>query len=206
MSNINQCILISAAVKVFGVLDQHTAFLGEKWRAQAFQNGPPARPNLVATGGRSHRLARDWPALVVLGLTRLLLLSRFPSTHDLVHDWYNHADDVALLPIGALLARQPGVWREMEAKRFTALGLALACRAAVTVYVALPDRVLAGKTGAWRVGLRTIQCVVYALCQWSATASFGIFDLVRRVPVLRACFGIASPPRTKLQQLRLVAS
>jgi hypothetical protein len=65
--------------------------------------------------GRPHRLARDWPALVVLGLTRLLLLSRFPSTHDLVHDWYNHADDVALLPIGALLARNPACgarWRQ----------------------------------------------------------------------------------------------
>jgi hypothetical protein len=51
MSNINQRILISAAVKVSGVLNQHIAFLGENWRAQAFQNGPPARPNLVATGG-----------------------------------------------------------------------------------------------------------------------------------------------------------
>jgi len=196
--------------------------------------------------------------LAVLALARILLLSRYPTTHDLVHDWYNHADYVALFLIGALLARQPGVWRAFEAQRFTALGLALTCWALVTVYVALPDEALSGQTAAWRDGLRTIQRVVYALCQWSAivatcgfghrhlqhdsasrryltqavfplyivhqtvivvfahylqvakmtpvpegvvlvvltfTASFGIFELVRRVPLLRACFGMQAPLR-----------
>jgi glucan biosynthesis protein C len=234
----------------------------------ALAGGALAR--LSALAGRS---LTDWRLfflpLVVLALARVLLLSRYPSTHDLIHDWYNHAHYVALFLIGALLARQPGVWREMEAQRFTALGLALACWAAVAVYVALPDQVLAGQTEAWRFGLRTIQRVAYALCQWSAivaicgfghrhlqadsasrryltqavfplyivhqtliivfahylqlvqmrpviesvvlivltiTASFGIFELVRRVPVLRACFGIESLQCTNLQQTRLVAS
>lgn len=35
------------------------------------------------------------------------------------------------------------------------------------------------------------------------TASFGIFEGVRRMPVLRACFGIQAPPCTNLQQTRL---
>jgi glucan biosynthesis protein C len=204
--------------------------------------------------------------LVVLGLARVLLLSRFPSTHDVVNDWYNHANYFALFLIGALLARQPGVWRHMEAQRFAALGMALACWAAVTVFYALDDSFF---TTTGLEAARRVMRVVYALCQWSAivaicgfghrhlqvdspsrryltqavfplyivhqtviivfahylqvmhmgpviesvvlvvltiTASFGIFELVRRVPVLRACFGIASPPRTKLQQSRLVAS
>jgi len=194
--------------------------------------------------------------LTVLALARILLLSSFPTTHDVVHDWYNHANYFTLFMIGALLARQPGVWRAFEAQRFAALGLALACWAAVVVYVALPDAALSGQTQAWREGLRMVQRLVYALCQWSAivaicgfghrhlqvdsasrryltqavfplyivhqtliivcahalqvarmgpviegvvlvvltfTASFGIVEIVRRVPVLRACFGIQAP-------------
>jgi len=194
--------------------------------------------------------------LVILALVRLLLLSRYPATHDLVHDWYNHANYFALFLIGSLLARQPGVWRQMEAQRFAALGLALTCWALVIMYVALPDQAISGQTEAWRVGLRNIARVVYALCQWSAivaicgfghrhlqvdsasrryltqavfplyivhqtliivfahylqhakmapvpegvvlvvltvTTSFAIFELVRHVPVLRACFGIQAP-------------
>jgi glucan biosynthesis protein C len=183
-----------------------------------------------------------WMALAV---ARILLYSRFPTTHDVVNDWYNHADYFLLFLIGALLARQAGFWRQLETQRFAALGLALACWAVMVVYVALPENILPGPPEAWRYPHR----LVYTLCQWSAivaicgfghrhlqldsakrryltqavfplyivhqtlivlfahalkvvgmapvtegivlvvltfTAGFGIFEAVRRVPVLRA--------------------
>ncbi|WP_332876460.1 acyltransferase family protein [Massilia sp. S19_KUP03_FR1] len=217
----------------------------------------PGRPlaRLSALLGRS---LTGWRVLVlplvVLALARILLLSHFPATHDLVNDWYNHANYFTLFVIGALLAGQPAVWRAFDAQRFTALGLALTCWAVVVMYVALPENVLPGSIDAWR----NAQRVVYALCQWGAivaicgfghrhlqfdsparryltqavfplyivhqtlivvfahslkvvgmppviegivlvvltfAASFGIFALVRRVPLLRACFGIQGPLR-----------
>lgn len=219
----------------------------------------PGRPlaRLSALLGRS---LTGWRILVLplvlLALSRILLLSHFPATHDLVNDWYNHADYFTLFVIGALLARQPGVWREFEAQRFTALGLALTSWALVVIYVALPENVLPGSMDAWR----NAQRLVFALCQWGAivaicgfghrhlqfdsaprryltqavfpmyivhqtllvvfahsvkvvgmppviegillvvltfTASFGIFTVVRRVPLLRACLGIQRPLREK---------
>lgn len=217
----------------------------------------PGRPvaRLAAAIGRS---LTGWRVLVlpvaILAPARILLLSQFPATHDLVNDWYNHADYFTLFVIGALLAHQGSAWRAFEAQRFTALGLALACWAVVVMYIALPEHALPGSMDAWR----NAQRVVYAACQWSAivaicgfghrhlqfdsaarryltqavfplyivhqtlivvfahsmkvvgmppviegivlvvltfTASFGIFALVRRVPLLRACFGIQAPAR-----------
>lgn len=214
----------------------------------------PGRPleRLADLAGRS---LTGWRVivlpLVVLATARVLLLSHFPTTHDVVHDWYNHADYFTLFLIGALLARQPAVWRAFDAQRFTALGVALACWAMLIVYFALPERLVPQNLET----LRSIQRVVYALCQWSAivavcgfghrhlqfdsaarryltqavfplyivhqtliivfahylqpvgmppategvvlivltfTASFGIFAVVCRIPVLRACFGIQS--------------
>jgi hypothetical protein len=104
----------------------------------------------------------------VLGLARILSLRRFPTTHDVVKDWYNHANYFTLFLIGAGLARQPGVCLQLV-----------------------------------QMG-PVIESVV--LIVLTITASFGIFELVRRVPVLRACFGIKSLQCTNLQQTRLAAS
>ncbi|MDQ2820144.1 MAG: acyltransferase family protein [Pseudomonadota bacterium] len=217
----------------------------------------PGRPlaRLSTLVGRSFT---GWRVIVLpwllLAAARIALYSQFPSTHDLVRDWYNHANYFILFLIGALLARHADSWRQCDAQRFTALGLALACWAAIVLYAALPDNVLPGPPEMWRTPYR----LVYTLCQWSAivaicgfghghlqrdsasrryltmavfplyivhqtliiffahhahvaglgpvtegivlvvltfTASFGIVEIVRRVPVLRACFGIQAPAR-----------
>lgn len=199
------------------------------------------------------RSLTGWRVIVlpwlVLAAVRIALYSHFPSTHDVVRDWYNHADYFTLFLIGALLAHQAHIWRQMESQRFVALGLALACWAVMVIYVSLPENVLPGPPEAWRIPHR----LVFTLCQWCAivaicgfghrhlqydsparryltqavfplyivhqtltivfahalqqvhmkpaiegivlivltfTASFGIVEAVRRVPVLRACFGI----------------
>jgi len=103
--------------------------------------------------------------VAVLGLVRILLLSRFPSTHNLTWDWYNHAQYVPLFLLGAMLARQAGAWQRMDAMRWSALGMAMASWAALIVWFSLPESVtLHPEINTWRMGMR----VVYALCAWSA--------------------------------------
>ncbi|SFU84078.1 acyltransferase family protein [Pseudoduganella namucuonensis] len=215
----------------------------------------------AALGARWQRLS-DWLGrtltgwrivalpLAVLAIARVALLNRFPTTHDLVNDWYNHANYLTLFLLGALLARQPDWWRRVEALRFAALGIALACWAILVPYFAITQHMDLGDVGLWR----DLQRVIYALCQWCAilavcgfghrhlqfdsakrhyltravfpvyilhqtlivllsqalkpaalppateglilvvltlTGSFGIFEVVRRVPPLRPLFGIA---------------
>ena len=196
--------------------------------------------------------------VAVLGTARVLLLSHFPTTHDLVNDWYNHAQYAGLFVLGAMLARQAAVWRNMASMRWAALGIALACWGALIIYLSMPESValLPGFHNI-RMGMR----FVYALCAWCAIVaacgfayrhlnvdnrarrylseaafpvyivhqslivamahlikpaniapaaealvlvvltlciSFGIFEAVRRVSVLRPLFGLAyNPPRIR---------
>ncbi|MFK4486980.1 acyltransferase family protein [Bradyrhizobium sp. USDA 336] len=58
---------------------------------------------------------------------RLVLFPAFPSTHALFGDWYNHADHATAFLIGFLLAKQEGIWRELERLRWAALLAAAAC-------------------------------------------------------------------------------
>lgn len=185
----------------------------------------------------------------VLALARIALYSRYPSTHNLVVDWYNHAQYLPLFLLGALLAHQRAVWQRMEALRFAALGLALGCWSALMAYYAITDNMNPDDI----MPLIHTQRAVWGLLQWSAmlavfgfghrhlqfdsakrrylsqavfpvyivhqtliivfahvlqparmqpakeglvlvlltlTCSFAIFEAVRRVPLLRACFGV----------------
>jgi hypothetical protein len=47
--------------------------------------------------------------VAVLAAARFLA-DRFPSTHALVDDWYNHAQYFFLFALGALLAAQAAFW------------------------------------------------------------------------------------------------
>jgi glucans biosynthesis protein C len=115
------------------------------------------------------RLLAGWRLLLLptllLALGRLTLLDRFPSTHGLFDDWSNHYLYVSVFLLGALLARERGVWAAMDAQRFVALGTALAVWAVLRVYFSLPDDLVPASTMAW---LKPLQRVVYALGQWSA--------------------------------------
>ena len=66
-----------------------------------------------------------WPAAWLV-LARLVLVERFESTHDLVDDWYNHAQYLPLFLLGYLLAFSNGFWESMQRHRWLALGAALA--------------------------------------------------------------------------------
>jgi peptidoglycan/LPS O-acetylase OafA/YrhL len=108
------------------------------------------------------------PALV-LGAVRVALLSRFPVTHGLFDDWYNHATSLPIFLLGAILGRAGNftgsAWQRFERARWTALGLALASWAAVVVFNSLPESVtLDPYFEAWRMMMR----MIYMLCAWNA--------------------------------------
>ena len=75
-----------------------------------------------------HRLAGVgvllWP-IAYLALIRLLLLSRFPETHALVGDWYNHALYGAIFIFGYVLAGTRAPWVAIARARWIALSLAI---------------------------------------------------------------------------------
>jgi glucans biosynthesis protein C len=103
--------------------------------------------------------------VAVLAIPRNLLLSHFPATHDLVNDWYYHSQYMTLFLLGAMLARQAGVWQRMDSARWAALGVAFACWGLLIVFFSLPDSLNQHPhIYQWRMLMR----VVYCLCAWSA--------------------------------------
>ena len=65
-----------------------------------------------------------WPDVLFLALARLALVGRFPSTHALVDDLYNHAQYFPVFLLGFLVARAERVWDAIERHlRWPALAL-----------------------------------------------------------------------------------
>ena len=215
------------------------------------------RARLGQAGMALAALLAGWKALLLpaalLAVVRIALKPHFEETHALIDDWFNHATYLPLFLAGAVLAGQPGFWRELERLRFAALGVALACWAALVGYHWQPEALQT-----WLVPAR----MGWGLCQWCAivaacgfarrhlshdgparqylaqavfpvyilhqtlivcltrllrtatlapaieglllvvltvTVSFGIFEIVRRVSLLRPLFGlkrIAAPAAT----------
>lgn len=101
-----------------------------------------ALPLLRAFGGT--RLA-DWltargrwllwtlPALWLL-VALLVLAPRYPSTHAVAGDWFNHAKYLPVFAFGVLIARRAAMWTALDAHRWTLTALALL---GATVYMTL---------------------------------------------------------------------
>ncbi|MGZ3182856.1 MAG: acyltransferase family protein [Telluria sp.] len=121
--------------------------------------------------GWTDRVARQltgWKALVLPALAmfaiRMTLLSRFPTTHDFIHDWFDNAKYFLMFMLGYALAQDGPVWARFEQLRWHALALSVAAWAFLIWYFALPEEsVQAGWIGA----LRTFQRFVFALDQWA---------------------------------------
>jgi len=96
---------------------------------------------------------------------RLFLSPIFPSTHALFGDWYNHADYATCFLIGFLLARESGIWRDIERQRWMALLLAAVCFAVfVLAYAGLFPR--------------------SPMLRWIAGSAYGCYQWVAMVAVL----------------------
>jgi peptidoglycan/LPS O-acetylase OafA/YrhL len=103
-----------------------------------------------------------WP-IAWLAAARVGLLSRFPDTHALVDDWYDHALYFSAFAAGLLLAREDAFWDGVLRQRWIALGVAAAGWAAVVSYFARYDD--AHMPPEW---LHQLQRVAFAAIQWSA--------------------------------------
>lgn len=101
-----------------------------------------ARPLLLAIGGArlATWLTGDgrwllWTLPPLAFLAALLVLApRYPSTHALAGDWFNHARYFIAFAVGLLIARSTPVWAALRACRWRLAGLALA---GASLYMAL---------------------------------------------------------------------
>lgn len=116
-----------------------------------------------------------WPALLLI-VGRAALVGRFPSTHDLTSDWYNHAQYLPLFLLGMLVATREGVWNAFQQMRWRALLLAVAGYAMIVwyFYASGYDDVRPPPDA-----LRMLQRVVWVVFQWTAIAA--IFGFARGI-------------------------
>ena len=125
-----------------------------------------------------------WP-MAWLALARLALAGRFESTHDLVDDWYNHAQYLPMFLLGYLLAFSAGFWEALQRHRKAALGIALAGYAVIAgvwYFSGYSDEVPPPEA------LRLLLRLIWGINQWCAIAAmFGYAYRLRDVdsPVLR---------------------
>jgi surface polysaccharide O-acyltransferase-like enzyme len=87
-------------------------------------------PNTLVNLGRFSHLALAGARLIVLPiafllLTRLALANRFPETHALWGDWFNHLQYFALFLCGASFAMSPTLWPRLASWRWAGLVLAV---------------------------------------------------------------------------------
>jgi len=85
------------------------------------------------------RVGGPWLLLIpaaVLAIARIALRDRFPETHALVGDWYNHAQYFPVFVAGLLLARTTAPWESLRRARFVNAGIALVAYASLLAYYA----------------------------------------------------------------------
>lgn len=128
---------------------------------------PPSAVEALAA--RTDGMLEGWKLIAlpaaVLALLRVLLAERFPTTHGLVDDWYNHAASFLPFLLGALTAGSRRFWEQVEARRWNALLLALCAWAAIVIWFHAPHEQLNGRV---MDVLRPVMRSVWALCTWSA--------------------------------------
>jgi glucans biosynthesis protein C len=106
-----------------------------------------------------------WP-LAYLALIRLSLAARFPQTHALVDDWYNHANFFGIFLLGFILAGTQAPWAALERLRWHTLGAATLGWAVFASYVSLSEEA-SPPAHAWIELMR----LVYGAEQWLAIAA-----------------------------------
>jgi glucan biosynthesis protein C len=104
-----------------------------------------------------------WP-LAYLCAIRLGLAPRFPATHAMVGDWYNHAMYFGVFLLGFSLAGARAAWVTLERARWLTLGLAVLGWAFLTAYFGAYSDDAAIPPAALRLFGRTI----YGAEQWLA--------------------------------------
>tara|TARA_B110000091_G_C13794167_1_gene467069 strand:- start:1234 stop:2205 length:972 start_codon:yes stop_codon:yes gene_type:complete len=55
----------------------------------------------------------------------LMLRNTYPTTHDLLNDWYSHAKYFLVMVVGAVIVLQPKLWEALERTRYVSAVVAL---------------------------------------------------------------------------------
>jgi glucan biosynthesis protein C len=176
----------------------HLWFVAYLWVYTMLLGAMAPGARFEALSRRAAALLTGWKLIVlpvaVLALARVILQARFPQTHDLVTDWYNHAMYFFLFLLGALMARESLFWQRLDGLRWTGLGIALACWALLKIVFSIPDGLVAAESWEW---LNPGHRIAWALCQWSAiVAACGFahrhlqFDSAKRRYLAQAVFPV----------------
>jgi hypothetical protein len=109
-----------------------------------------------------------WPAAPLL-LYAAALQTRFPQTHDLIHDWYWHPVYATMFIYGWWLGQSDEIWQELSRLRRIALAAALCLFAAYLFLVKNQDDNLAPWTWYAILALRSlfIWTMICAVLGWS---------------------------------------
>jgi hypothetical protein len=103
----------------------------------------------------------------LLALLRVTLSARFPATHALVDDWYNHAQYLLLFALGAALADAPAFWETLRCARWPLLAGAFAAWVTLITYYTHYANGPVEPPEALRMAMRGL----YGLDQWLAPAA-----------------------------------
>jgi len=106
-----------------------------------------------------------WP-IALLAAVRIALVARFPQTHALVGDWYNHASYFPVFVLGFALAGTHAPWTALQRIRWHALGAAILGWAALCAYYGIYSGDI-DPPQALRLFMRS----VYAAQAWLAIAA-----------------------------------
>jgi glucans biosynthesis protein C len=102
-----------------------------------------------------------WP-FIVLALARVLLAPQFPSSHNLVWDWYNHVQFGLMFALGLMWAKAGSIWTGISRIRWWALS------AAVLSYGVLQAAASMGQAGTvFSAATSMLFRINYGLNQWS---------------------------------------
>ncbi|WP_414828064.1 acyltransferase family protein [Alteromonas sp. H39] len=92
------------------------------------------------------RLASAWPAsldkphffmTLIIGLTMVVWLALrqdYPTTHDLVNDWYSHAKYFLVMLTGFIIVSRPVIWSQLMTHRRVLLIVAMVMYAVIIAY------------------------------------------------------------------------
>jgi glucans biosynthesis protein C len=139
------------------------------------------RAGRVWTGAAGAALLLVLPVLPLI-VWRIALVPHFPTTHDLVQDWANHAVSLTFVIYGVLAARSEAFWSAVDRAGPWALGLALVLGAGLAAAWWDMDAFFADPARAWtaRIARMAYAWVVIVALMWGARRL-----VVRSGPVLK---------------------
>jgi peptidoglycan/LPS O-acetylase OafA/YrhL len=107
-----------------------------------------------------------WP-IAFLAAARIALVARFPQTHALIGDWYNHASYFPVFLLGVALAGTQAPWEALQRFRWHTLGAAVLGWASLCTYFGIYSADSAVPPEALRILMRGI----YGAQQWLAISA-----------------------------------